>query len=131
MHDGHNAMTIAYWPSASGAKNQDFFGKGLTSRTCYQESKFHIHTGKGSFLKIDNGHCKMIFSVQNFSFSIKNYVRKQSVAGKKVDAYTFSAKGNARKTWKPAISPFPTMFSNLLFFYQTWPFQTALIKRAP
>ena len=22
-HDGHNAMTIARWPSASGAKNED------------------------------------------------------------------------------------------------------------
>ena len=27
-HDGHNAMTIARWPSASGAKNQSLFGKG-------------------------------------------------------------------------------------------------------
>ena len=28
-HDGHNAMTLARWPSASGAKNLGLFRKGL------------------------------------------------------------------------------------------------------
>ena len=29
MHNQHNAMTIARWPLASGAKYQGLFGKGL------------------------------------------------------------------------------------------------------
>ena len=33
MHDWHNAMTIARWPSTSGAKNQGLFGKRLTLNT--------------------------------------------------------------------------------------------------
>ena len=29
MDDGHNAMTVAHWPLASGAKNKGLFRKGL------------------------------------------------------------------------------------------------------
>ena len=33
-HDRHNAMTIARWALASGAKNQGLFGKGFKHYHC-------------------------------------------------------------------------------------------------
>ena len=69
MHDGHNAMTIACWPLASGAKNQC----GERRKYCFSIFSFSCNVFKSLiFLAITTAHYDMINSLpKDKKFRIK------------------------------------------------------------